>query len=144
MLNFYRRFIRGAAHVLKPLTDVLCGTQQTKLNWTADMLTSFNTSRSLLSDITQLAHPDPTAELVLAVDASSTHVGAVLQQRAGVSGLQPLSFFSSKLDRAQLKYSAFDKELLAAYMAIWHFRWALEGCHFILENDHKPLSFALH
>ena len=144
MLNFYRHFIRGAAHVLKPLTDVPCGTQQTKLNWTANMLTSFNTSRSSLSDITQLAHSDPTAELVLAVDALSTHVGAVFQQRDGVSGLQPLSFFSCKLDSAQLKYSAFDRELLAAYLAIRHFRWALESCHVILENDRKPLSFALH
>ena len=71
-------------------------------------------------------------------------MGAVLQQRASVSGLQPLSFFSCKLDSAQLKYSAFNRELLAAYLVIRHFRWALEGRHFVLESDHKPLSFALH
>ena len=65
---------------------------------------AFNTSRTLLTNITQLAHPNPAAELVLAVDASSTHVGAVLQQGASVSGLQPLSFFSCKLDSAQIKY----------------------------------------
>ena len=81
------------------------------------MLVAFKTSRALLSNITQLAHPHPAAKLVLAVDASSTHVGAVLQQHASVSGLQPLSFFSCKLDSAQLKYSAFDRELLAAYLA---------------------------
>ena len=144
MLNFYRHFIKGAACVLKPLTDALRESQWTKLDWTAEMLVAFNTSRALLSNITQLAHTHPTAELVLAVDASSTHVGAVLQPHAGTSGLQPLSFFSCKLDSNQLKYSAFDRELLAAYLAIRHFQWALEGRHLVLESDHKPLSFALH
>ena len=72
MLNFYRHFIKGAACVLKPLTDALRESQWTKLDWTADMLVAFNTSRNLLSNITQLAHPRPAAELVLAVDASST------------------------------------------------------------------------
>ena len=130
--------------MLKQLTDALHGNHWIKLDWTVDMLVAFNTSRTLLSNITQLAHPHPAVELILAVDVSSMHVGAVLQQRASVSGLQPLSFFFCKLDRAQLKYSAFDRELLAAYLAIRHFRWALESRHFMLESDHKPLSFALH
>ena len=82
MLNFYRHFIKGAACLLKPLTDALRESQWTKLDWTAEMLVAFNTSRALLSNITQLAHTHPTAELVLAVDASSTHVGAVLQPLA--------------------------------------------------------------
>ncbi len=57
-----------------------------------------------------LTHPDPAANLSLAVDASNTHIGVVLQQwqpgggRSG--GWRPLSFFSKKLDAAQLKYSA--------------------------------------
>ena len=104
MLSFYHLFIKGTACVLKPLTDALRGSQWTKLDWTADMLVAFNTSRALLSNITQLAHLHPAVELVLSVDASSMHVGAVLQQHASVSGLQPLSFFSCKLDSGQ--YSA--------------------------------------
>jgi len=64
---------------------------------------------------------------VLAVDTSGTHIGAFLQQYAGLQGLQPFCFFSQKLDKTQLKYSAFDRELLAAYFGIRHFRWSLEG-----------------
>ena len=56
--------------MLKPLTDAQI--KLIKLDWTANMLVAFNTSRNLLSNITQLAHPHPAAELVLAVDASST------------------------------------------------------------------------
>jgi Integrase zinc binding domain/RNase H-like domain found in reverse transcriptase len=47
------------------------------------------------------------------------------------------------LDAAQRKYSAFDRELLAAYLAVRHFCFLLEGRQFTIYSDHKPLSFAL-
>ena len=65
----------------------------------------------------ELAHPEATAQLALAVDALETHCGAVLQQHM-VGGWRPLSFFSVKLDSTQRKYSAFDWELLAVYLAV--------------------------
>jgi len=56
----------------------------------------------------------------------------------------PLGFFSKKLYKAQLNYSAFDIELLALYLGITHFRSALDGRRFRVQADHKPLTFALH
>src|SRR5699024_2656196 len=44
---------------------------------------------------------------------------------------------------AQRKYSAFDRELLAIYLAIQHYRYMLEGRDFIIFTDHKPLTTAL-
>ena len=46
----------------------------------------------------ELAHPVEVAELSLEVDASSTHVGAVLHQHTG-SVKRPLGFFSVKLNQ---------------------------------------------
>jgi hypothetical protein len=87
-----------------------------------------------------LTHPDPAADLSLAVDASNTHIGAVLQQwQLGGGGWRPLSFFSKKP-----KYSAFDRELLAAYLSLRHFRYMLDGRKFHILSDHKPLTQALH
>ena len=40
-------------------------------------------------------------------------------------------------------YSTFDRELLAVYRAIKHFRHFLEGRHFHVLTDHKPLTFVL-
>jgi hypothetical protein len=57
---------------------------------------------------------------------------------------RPLAFFSAKIEPAQTRYSAFDCELLAVYLAIRHFRWLLEGRQFHVLTDHKPLTFALH
>jgi hypothetical protein len=43
---------------------------------------------------------------------------------------------------AQIRYSAFDRELFAYVSSIRHFRYMLEGCPFTIYIDHKPLTFA--
>ena len=48
-----------------------------------------------------LAFPSDNAELSLAMDASATHMGAVLQQREGTNAdWWPLGFFLAKLEAA--------------------------------------------
>ena len=47
-------------------------------------------------------------------------------------------FLSKKLDSAQVNYSAFDRELLAAFSAVQHFRFQVEGRPFQLWTDHAP------
>jgi hypothetical protein len=84
------------------------------------------------------------AELSVVVDASATHVGACLQQQIpGKKAWQPLGFFSKKLEAAQQKYSAFDRELFACFAGIRHFRFMLDGRRFAIFTDHKPLTYAL-
>jgi hypothetical protein len=107
------------------------------------MVYSFCLIKATLSSVATLTHPDPAADLCLAVDASNTHMGAVLQQLCG-STWRPLAFFSKKLDSTQLKYSAFDRELLAAFLSVSHFRYLLDGWQFHILSNHKPLTQALH
>ena len=42
---------------------------------------------------------------------------------------------------AETRYSAFDRELLAVYATIRHFRHNLEGREFFVNIDHKPLAY---
>lgn len=56
--------------------------------------------------------------------------------------IEPLAFFSQKLNDAQRKYSTYDRELLAMYESVKYFRHMLEGRSFIIYTDHKPLIFA--
>jgi len=144
-VNFYRRFIRGAASILKPLTDATKGSEgrAAKLEWSADMAAAFQRAKQALVAATCLDHPDDRAEISVAVDASDHHVGAVLQQLTPGRGWRPLAFFSQKLSAAQSRYSALDRELLAAVSGIRHFRFQLEGRNFHLFTDHKPLTSAL-
>ena len=77
----------------------------------------------------ELAHLAAKAKLFLEVDASGSHVGAVLHQ--GDSQTRwPLGFFSIKLEPSHHKYSAFDRELLACYLVWRHCEWILVGKRF--------------
>ena len=43
---------------------------------------------------------------------------------------------------ADTRYSAFDHELLAMYLAVKQFQHFVKGCQFHVLTDHKPLTFA--
>ena len=97
MMNYYRRFLLAAALVLKPLTDALRGLplRQQALDWSSSMQESFDNSKQLLLAIVLLAHPDPAARIVVAADASDTHIGGILQQ-CKPCGQRPLGFFKQE------------------------------------------------
>lgn len=144
MLNFYKRFVKDASHKQIPLLELIKGNKKndnTPIEWNKETTDAFEACKISLAKAALLAHPDPTAEIVLTVDASDVASGAALHQRKG-NDLQPLSFFSHKFDPTQKGYSTYDRELLAAYLAIKHFRHMLEGRNFTLFTDHKPLIHA--
>ncbi|KAK3786083.1 hypothetical protein RRG08_045470 [Elysia crispata] len=99
-------------------------------------------AKSSLASATLLNHPDPKSETRLSTDASDSAIGAELSQKH--HGMwRPIAFFSRKLTSTQSRYSTFDRELLAIYSAIQHFRFFLEGRPFSVLTDHKPLTYAL-
>lgn len=55
-------------------------------------------------------------------DASNDRVGTVLQTEVRGS-LKPLGYFSRRMTDTERKYSAYDRELLAIYLGIQHFRY---------------------
>ena len=139
MINFYRRFIKNAARILAPLYNL---TKPKKFKWNIDAIKAFEESKEALANAALIAFTASEAPLSLTVDASDTAVGAVLQQKCNTEWL-PLGFFSKALTDPQRKYSAFDRELLAIYLGIRHFRYMLDGRPFTVFTDHKPLTTAL-
>lgn len=145
LINFYRSNIPKAAESQSILDKYLHNSKRndkTKVAWTQDSIDAYNKCKQLIQDAVMLAHPDSSAPLVLITDASNTCVGGALHQRTN-GQLQPLAFFSKKLTSAQIKYSTYDRELLAIYLAIKHFRYLIEARELTVLSDHKPLSFAL-
>ncbi|GBN30900.1 Transposon Ty3-G Gag-Pol polyprotein [Araneus ventricosus] len=144
LLNYYCRNIPRAAHVQALLTDYLRDPHTSEKNvliWAEESIKDFVNSRQQLANATLLFLPSPDAQLTLYVDASDFVLGAALHQIKD-SGLQPLGIFSRKLTETEKKYSAYNRELLAAYSAIKHFRFMLEGRTFVLYTVHKPLTYA--
>ena len=150
MVNYYHRFIPHCAAKLTPLNNLLAAANEghTRLSpksnfdlkWNKNAESAFSESKQILANATLLVHPDSTAQITC--DASDVAVGGVLQQF--LNGMwQPLSFFSKKLNPAETRYSAFDRELLAVFATIKHFRHNLEGRNFFVNTDHKPLTFVM-
>ena len=152
MVNYYHRFIPHCAAKLTPLNNLLTAANEghTRLSpksnfdlkWNKNAESAFSESKQILANATLLVHPDSTAQINITCEASDVAVGGVLQQF--LNGMwQPLSFFSKKLNPAETRYSAFDRELLAVYATIKHFRHNLEGRNFFVNTDHKPLTFVM-
>jgi cleavage and polyadenylation specificity factor subunit 1 len=92
MMNFHRRFLPHAAATQAPLHDVLSGPRvkgSHPITWTPELLKAFKECKVSLSRATLLAHPDP---LALVTDASTSAMGAVLQQHVK-NAWQPFAFF---------------------------------------------------
>lgn len=143
MVNFYRVCIPHASNHQSTLNDLLKskikGNQA--IIWDETSSEDFSKIKTQLANATLLAHPCSTARRSLTCDASDNAIGAVIHQHIG-NKIQPLAFFSKKLNDAERKYSPFDRELLAIYKAIKHFKYLLEAQDFTIFTDHKPLTFA--
>ena len=141
LVNFYHRFIPHCAALMQPLHSLLKAKGQA-IAWTDIATTAFKATKDALANASLLNYPASQAPTSLMADASDKAVGAVLQQHIN-GAWKPISFFSRKLSPAETRYSTFDRELLAIYLSIKHFRHFLEGRTFHVLTDHKPLTYAL-
>ena len=139
VINYCHKFIPKISHILSPLSSISQGSKHAKIKWTQESDLAFISAKDALASIQTLSTLKPDFPLTLTTDASETGVGAVLHQLEP-SGPKPLEFFSKKLSSAQSRYSAFDRELLAIYLAIKHFRHLVDGRKLTVFSDHKPLS----
>ena len=145
MVNFYHRFLPHCAELMQPLHNLLTPlkSKSQALKWNDTALAAFNSTKEALANASLLYYPTSEAPTCVMTDASDKAVEAVLQQYVQDTW-HPISFFSKKLKPAEMRYSTFDRELLAIYLAIKHFRHFLEGRQFHILTDHKPLTYALH
>lgn len=140
LVNFYHRFIPHCADILQPLHTLLASAHKNILQWNEASLQAFSTIKQALAEVSLLSHPHTDVPTNIMTDASDTAVGAVLQQQIN-DEWKPIAFFSKRLKPAETRYSTFDRELLAIYLAIKHFQHFVEGRQFQVLTDHKPLTF---
>ena len=146
MVGYYRRFIRHFADTACPLQDLI--TQYNKkpkdFLWTPEADTAFTNLKEQLSGcITLSPVEDNSPSFQLVTDASSVAIGAALHQKVG-DEYKPIAFYSKTLTPQQRVYSTNDRELLAAFQAVVHFRSLVEGQQLTLVSDHKPLVTAFY
>ena len=83
--------------------------------------------------------PDFERQFVVTTDASDAAVGAILEQDFG-NGLQPVAFASRKLNDAEMRYSAYERELLSILWALAQWKHYNRRPHaIIIQMDHAAL-----
>ncbi|KAL0894785.1 hypothetical protein ABMA27_013312 [Loxostege sticticalis] len=139
VVNYYRNFIPNASSVLHPLHELL--RKNAPWKWGESQKRSVEAVRRELASERVLAHFEPEAQLVLAVDAGPAGLGAVLSQRGDDGRERPLAFASRSLTVSERNYSQIQKEATAIIFGVKHFHQYLYGRSdpFILKTDHRPL-----
>ncbi|GBL85316.1 Transposon Tf2-9 polyprotein [Araneus ventricosus] len=104
---------------------------------------SFKASKEVITKATVLRHLIPGAQISLWVNASKVAVGDSLMQLSH-DQWEPITFYSSKLNKSEKNWSTYDRELFALYSSVKKFRHMLEGRTFVIYTDQNPLIYAFH
>ena len=137
LASYYRRFIHGFSQIAGPLTELT--RSKAKWHWDDAQENSFLALKISLATAPVLRLPDFDHQFVVTTDASDVAIGAILQQDVGM-GLQPIAFASRKLQQAEVRYSAYERELLGIVWALGQWKHYFQGPHpIIIQTDHAPL-----
>ena len=137
LASYYRRFIHGFSQISGPLTELT--KSKAKWRWEKDQERSFLAIKIALATAPVLRLPDFDHQFIVTTDASDVAIGAILQQDVGM-GLQPIAFASRKLQQAEVRYSAYERELLGIVWALGQWKHYFQGPHpIIIQTDHAPL-----
>ena len=140
LTGYYRRFIEKYAEHSYELTEATRKSSPDRVVWNVEMLAEFAYLKDSLCCIPSLTLPLPSDQFVLQTDASGVGLGAVLSvQREGQEF--PVAFYSRKLQPRERRYSATELEGLAVVAAVSHFDAYLVTHPFLVETDHKALTF---
>lgn len=134
--SYYRRFIPNFSTRVAPITQLLH--KNHTWVWTGECESAFKYIKNCLATAATLSCPDFSRPFVVETDASAFGIGAVLLQEYE-EGNKIICYISRSLSRAERKYSATERELLAIIWAVEHLRPYLEGYKFTVVTDHHSL-----
>lgn len=138
LLNYYGKFLPDLSTKLSPLHSLL--NKKQPWQWSTAQQQAFEQAKDALQADSLLVHYDTTKPLVLACDASQYGIGAVLSHVID-GDEKPVMYISRTLSAAEKNYSQIEREALAIVHAVKKLHTYLYGRHFVIESDHRPLSF---
>ena len=137
LINYYNAFLPSLHNIRAPLNRLLG--QNVPWCWSAECERAFVKLKSLLTSDLLLTHYDSQKPIIVAADASSYEVGAVISHRFPDGSEKAIIHASRTLTAAERNYSQIEKEALASVFAVRKFHKMVYGRHFTLLTDHKPL-----
>ena len=135
-VNYYNKFIPNFSKVATPLFGLK--KKNAKFDFTPECRQAFEFLKDCLLKAPILVLPNFQLEFIVTTDASGYGLGAVLSQE-GPQGEQVICYASRTLRDAEWRYAVIEKEALGIVWACKQFEEYLEGRHFTIITDHKPL-----
>lgn len=141
LANYFRDHIRNHSLIVKPLQNMISNYRKHKmLKWKSDGISSFEQIKQAISDAPLLYFVNDNEMIRVNTDASDYAIGGYLYQIIN-NQEKPISFISKTLNSCQRKWSTFDKEGYAIYVALKTWEYMLIGRKFLLSTDHKNLTY---
>ncbi|KAL8578109.1 hypothetical protein ACOMHN_055429 [Nucella lapillus] len=142
LVGYYRQYVPNFASVTAPISDLLTKKASRSVVWSPACAQALRNIQEILSSHPVLLLPDMDLQFVVRTDASSVGIGGVLlQEHEG--DLHPVAYVSRKLLDRETRYSTIERECLAIVWVISRFQRYLWGKRFVLNTDHRPLSYLL-
>ena len=141
LTGHYRRFIKGYAEMVKPLTQLT--SVKVEYKWEERHQHIFEQLKQKLTSEPILWLPRYDRKFVLETDASKEGLGVILSQRDETGMERPIYYFSKTLNNAQQNYSATERECLAIIEGVKKFRHYLIGKEFEVITDAHSLQWLL-
>lgn len=133
LANFYRRFIKNYAQIIRPISDII---RKNSFIWDTDQENSFSKLKEALTSAPVLCHASAEKTFIVSTDASKYAVGASLEQNG-----HPIAYLSHRLSDPETRWDTGDQELLAFMIALREWSVYLRGRKFILRTDHEPIRY---
>ena len=146
LCNFFRGHVRNFAQITAPLNALTrkdCPWKMSPMLPEADK--AFRELRTILISKPLVHYPQPDLPYVLITGACQGDAkkpggyGAILAQVKPHGEFQVISYASRKLKCHKKNYAPFLLEMSASVWAMEHYTVYLQGKHFVLYTDHKPL-----
>ena len=144
LASYYRRFVKNFAEIAYPLsqlTGIKDGKNPRPFVWGEAEQKAFEQLKECLCSKPVLAAPDLSKEFIVTTDASDFALGAIFSQMDEKIKVDHACIYASRcLKGRELRYSTYDRELLAIVFAKDQFRPFLSGRKFKVITDHEPLK----
>ncbi len=137
MVNYFRRHIKDMAEIANPLVRLT----KTGVNFVMgpSEVNAFERLKQELMSCRIMQFPSPNRPYYIYCDSSMLVVGAVLTQRDDAGEERVIYYLSKSLNKCQARYSTIEREALAVYTALTHFRAYVFGETLTIFTDHHPL-----
>jgi hypothetical protein len=137
LVNFFSPFIPNKAQLIKPLHQLAL--KESKWEWSEVHDKAFAELKRIMTSSPFLHYPDFDKRFYIFCDSSDVSIGGGLFQMDDKNNFYPIAFTGRALNKAEIKRTIFERELLSIVYVITQFSVYLQEREFTIFSDNNSL-----